>query len=234
MVNALCLRRALVLLVLLVAFGQSLARAATPEEKRVAREHFETGQVHFDLKEFDKALEAFKEAYRVIQDPVLLFNIAQCHYNLAQHEEALGFYRNFLRRADRAPNRPEVEARIVELEAIIARKRAETEAEAAASSELPAEPAPMAPGAPGPAAGGEPPALVPPPAPAPSPETAIDLTAAPADAAAEPRPIYRRWWFWTGIGAAVAVGVVTAIAVGTRGEVGDCRGLTPCHRVGGP
>jgi hypothetical protein len=32
-------------------------------------------------------------------------------------------------------------------------------------------------------------------------------------AATEPRPFYRRWWFWTGAGALVAAGVVTALVL---------------------
>jgi hypothetical protein len=46
--------------------------------------------------------------------------------------------------------------------------------------------------------------------------------------------VWKRWWFWTGVGAVVAAGVVTAVVISKRGEVGDCMGLVPCVKVGGP
>src|SRR5262245_59975818 len=92
------------------------AFAATPEDSARAREHFQKGRVHYDLKEYAEALKQFKDAYRTIQDPVLLFNIAQCHWKLGQSAEALDFYKNYLRRIQNPPNRAEVEKRIEELQ----------------------------------------------------------------------------------------------------------------------
>jgi hypothetical protein len=39
------------------------------------------------------------------------------------------------------------------------------------------------------------------------------LVSSPQPTAEEPPPIYKRWWFWTGVGAVVAGGVVTALLV---------------------
>jgi hypothetical protein len=43
------------------------------------------------------------------------------------------------------------------------------------------------------------------------PEPAVDLTG--DRAAASAAPVYTRWWFWGGVAAVVAGGVVTALAL---------------------
>ena len=86
------------------------------EEKAKAREHYQKGLTHYDIKEYSEALAEFKNAYRVVQDPAFLFNIAQCYRKLGQDVEALDYYRNYVRRFPTAPNRTEVDRRIQEIE----------------------------------------------------------------------------------------------------------------------
>src|SRR5262249_23764963 len=45
------------------------------ERERHARSLYEEGLRHFNLAEYDAAIESFREAYRFVQDPELLFNI---------------------------------------------------------------------------------------------------------------------------------------------------------------
>ena len=228
-------------LVVLMAATPVTATAAppSPEEKTKAREHYQKGLTHYDIKEYSDALAEFKNAYRVVQDPAFLFNIAQCYRKLGQDVEALDYYRNYLRRFPTAPNRGEVERRIQEIERELATK-------APASSGTPpavVAPAPSRPPAdtikpltPPPAASGPAPVL---PAPTPahagtSPPAAVVTTSPEASGGGgggEPA-FYQRWWFWTGVGALVAAAVVTGVAVATRGEVGDCLGISPCRTVG--
>jgi tetratricopeptide (TPR) repeat protein len=47
-----------------------------------------------------------------------------------------------------------------------------------------------------------------------APSLAHDVVIVPVSA---PRPIWKRWWFWTAVGAAVVGGTVAAFAVGSRG-----------------
>ena len=47
-----------------------------------------------------------------------------------------------------------------------------------------------------------------------------DLHAAFSPAAGESPPVYERWWFWTGIGAVVAAGVVTAVVLSSGSSKG--------------
>jgi hypothetical protein len=224
------------------AAPQDSPAAATPATQ--ARDAFKSAQVHYDLKEYGAALEDFKTSYRLVQDPVMLFNIAQCHFFLGQNEEALGFYRNFLRRSPDAPNRATVERKIQDLERKVAA--------AAKANPTVATPAPPA-GSPGslapapvvspPSSTTPPPVTASVPAPVitsagssgPTAPTAIDLSTPvpPEPAPGGSPPIWKRWWFWTGIGAVVAVGVVAGVAAGRRGQVGDCMDNRVCLKVGG-
>src|SRR5450759_1523475 len=106
--------------VAVMALALSLASgsvAASPGgDKVLARQHFESGASHFDLSEYDEALVEFKEAYRLKADATFLYNIAQCHRKLGHLEEALTFYKTYLRRSPDAPNREEIERRIQELD----------------------------------------------------------------------------------------------------------------------
>jgi len=223
-------------LVVLRPATPATAAPPSPEEKTRAREHYQKGLTHYDIKEYSDALTEFKNAYRVVQDPAFLFNIAQCYRKLGQDVEALDYYRNYLRRFPTAPNRGEVERRIQEIERELAAK-----APAAATPPPTVEPPPSRPPAgtvtpltPAPAASAPPVAL---PAPTPaapntSPPAAV-VTTSPAAGGGEGEPaFYQRWWFWTGVGAVVVAAVVTGIAVATRGEVGDCLGISPCRTVG--
>jgi tetratricopeptide (TPR) repeat protein len=220
-------------LLLVLALVARAGAAATPEEKAKARELFQNGLVHYDLKEYPEALTSFRDAYRVVQDPAFLFNIAQCYRRLGQNPEALDFYRNYLRRSPGASNRAEVERRIQEIEHEIQSGRSQTPVSKppapppvapARPSEPPSAPPPQAP----------PPVVttVPPPAPPPAAPVA-DLTASPPPEK-EGGAIYTRWWFWTAIGAVVASGIAIGYVVSHRGEIGDCRDLpaSMCRTVG--
>jgi tetratricopeptide (TPR) repeat protein len=224
---------AIALLAVLLLTGPAAAAPPTAEEKVKAREHYQKGLTHYDIKEFSEALAEFKNAYRVVQDPAFLFNIAQCYRKLGQDPEALDYYRNYVRRFPTAPNRAEVDRRIQEIERELEAKPHPI------NPPLPVDPKPDArpnnavtPISPPPSNGttGGAPALAQPPA---GSSPAI-VASAQSGGDRDATPIYGRWWFWTGIGVAAAALVVGAVvfAVATRGEVGDCQGIDPCRTVG--
>jgi tetratricopeptide (TPR) repeat protein len=231
-------------LALLLPATRVTAAPPSPEEKTRAREHYQKGLTHYDIKEYSDALAEFKNAYRVVQDPAFLFNIAQCYRKLGQDVEALDYYRNYLRRFPTAPNRGEVERRIQEIERELAMKApAGTPAPGTPSPgtppvvEPPASrppPGPVTPLTAPPATSAPPPVFpAPPPAATSAPPAAAVVTASPDAGGRGGEPaFYQRWWFWTGVGAVVVAAVVTGIAVATRGEVGDCLGISPCRTVG--
>jgi tetratricopeptide (TPR) repeat protein len=105
----------------------SAGPAWADEPKQEAKARYTTGQSHYNLNEFQEALQDFKEAYRLFPDPVFLFNVAQCERQLGNLDEAIKFYRSYLRNKPRAPNRQEVERRIDEMQAAIDAKKVASE-----------------------------------------------------------------------------------------------------------
>ncbi len=220
------------LVALVMSTGAPSVRAGNePEDaKHAAKARFMAGQKHYNLNEFPEALREFKEAYRLYSDPVFLFNLGQCERQLGHAEEAIRFYRNYLREQPKAQNRAEVQRRIDELETALKAKQAEAE-----KAVVPAAPAEAAapPPSPPPIPSAPAPAEVPVgAAPLPSPEappanpaeaaptvSRIDLTTAPTPPA-EPVPVYKRWWVWTAA-AVVLVGAGIGIyAAGANNETG--------------
>lgn len=142
------------ILLSLACTGSALAQGKAD----TARAHYKEGKAHYQLGEYRDALTEFKAAYHVVQDPAFLFNVAQCHRQLHENEEALRVYNAYLRDAPAATNRAEVEKFIRELTIAVEKER-EREKSAAIAPAAPLE---------NPAS---PPAVVvvPPPAPLPPP-----------------------------------------------------------------
>jgi hypothetical protein len=84
-----------------------------------ARRHFRNGTKLFDLGRFEEAAHEYEAAFQAHDDPFLLFNCAQAYRHAKNYPMALQFFHTYLRRLPKAPNRPEVEERIVELQKII-------------------------------------------------------------------------------------------------------------------
>jgi tetratricopeptide (TPR) repeat protein len=191
---------------MVLAIAPSIANAQSPppaQDLASARAHFERGQRLFKVSRYREALEEFKEAYLIKPDPSFLYNIAQCHRLLGERADAIMFYRRYLEAAPQSRNRPEVEKRIADLE----------EANRPAASITP------------------PPAAVAPPPPPPAAPSAPEAAVTGQAAAPEERPVYQRWWFWTGVGAAVAAGVVTAVLLSGSSPSGCGPNLDLCHKL---
>ncbi|MDX2021556.1 MAG: tetratricopeptide repeat protein [Deltaproteobacteria bacterium] len=111
------LRRALagaVVLGLCVAAGA--AQAQTAEQKKAAKEYFEQARRLYDVGKYQEAIEAYQKAYLNVEDPVFLYNIAQSHRLNNQPEDAIRFYKNYLRRSPDAANKDEVQKKIEDLQ----------------------------------------------------------------------------------------------------------------------
>ena len=85
------------------------------------------------------AVPEYTAAFRLLKDPVLLFNRAECYRVLGDRAAALADYRRFLSELPRAPNRAQVEAHIAALDPPAP----------PAPPAAPAAPAPAAPATPG-------------------------------------------------------------------------------------
>jgi hypothetical protein len=186
------------------------ARAAV-DDTDTARRLYESATRHFDLTEYEAALNDFKEGYRHKDDPVFLYNIAQCYRLMNKNDEALRFYRSYLRRAPSAPNRDEVERRITTLqESLAAAERAR-----ATPPQTTLPPSNIKPSADAPPTATTTPPTTTPPAVEPPPPSSSTATSTSVTATAPPRhtPVYKKWWLWTIVGV-VAVGAGVGLGVG--------------------
>jgi hypothetical protein len=199
--------------------------ASAEGNKSAARAEWRQANVAYNLGHYDEAAKHFEAAYTLIQDSAFLFNVAQSYRMGGKLDQALDRYRAFLRTSSAdAANRETAERFIAEI-----KRKLEEEKTAAPI----APPPPAAPGKE--AAPGAPVATIAPPpaerpvagpggaAPLPAPPNAIPIavpvesttTLTSAPVAPEPagvdQPIYKKWWFWTGVGAVVVAVTVTAI-----------------------
>jgi tetratricopeptide (TPR) repeat protein len=116
-------RRTTVMRVLVVVLTLGLALFAVPRSAsaedagtKAAKRYFAKGEKLFALGRFDEALEQYEKAFESKPLPGFLFNIAQCHRNLGNIDQAIFSYRKYLREAPDAENREAVERQIEELE----------------------------------------------------------------------------------------------------------------------
>ncbi|MCC6995465.1 MAG: hypothetical protein IT370_12710 [Deltaproteobacteria bacterium] len=193
----------LIAIALLVASVRS-GDAKKPDAKveAEARRLYDEGTRAYNLGEYAQAIVAYKEAYRLVGNAYFLLNIAQAYRLSSDPRNARQFYKAFLNAKPDAANRAEIERRITEMEEAIK-----------------AIPEP----------GSQPDAGVPAPSPSPSPAPSTDggvRVPTPEEVArlAQPsptptptpvhdapsRPIYKKWWFWTGL-VVVAAGTTAAI-----------------------
>jgi hypothetical protein len=191
------------------------APAASLDDEKQARSLYERAEKGFDLGKFAEALSDYQSAYEAKPLPGFLFNIAQCYRNMSNFERARFFFRRYLALDPHAPNRRRVEELISEMSKQLDARAAEAAA-APPTTTPPAEPkAAEAPGAVAPGAARAATTAPLPVAPAAGvTSTSVPLVTARAAPPAETRrPVWKRWWFWTGAGAVVAGGVVAAVVL---------------------
>jgi tetratricopeptide (TPR) repeat protein len=227
-------RQYLRLLALALALSQALSGGSAygrgSGENESARSERSQATVAVNLGRYDEAAEHFSNAYSLTQDPTLLFGLAQAYRLAGKPEKALAAYSAFLRAASSSPKlRPQIERAAAEIESITSfmlnlRASGQHSAgkpngragavEPAGDPDLELTPPPLTEKehagkiSPEPAvARTEPLVLLPKPEPVPAPALILTAEASPP---AEPgnRPVYKRWWFWTGVAAALALGGV--------------------------
>jgi tetratricopeptide (TPR) repeat protein len=200
------LHRWLPLVAAMFVLATRAAAASAAEDPRELE-----GRTRFAKGDYERALDIYARLSAESNDPVYLRNIGRCYQKMRQPEKAIDSFREYLRRAPRlkASERKEVDGFIHDMERLADEQRAKRATE-------PPPPVDLRPPAP-------------PPAPAP---VVASLTAQPAPAATEDRPLYTRWWLWTTAGAVAAGAVVAAVMLsGSRPAVGDCMGVSPCVQV---
>jgi hypothetical protein len=220
-----------VLVAAVVCCARATPALAGEGDKAVARAHYETATRLYDVREYADALKEYKAAYVAKPDPAFLFNIGQCYRKLDRNAEALDFFQQFLKKSPPDdPNRAQVEARIRNIEAGLNADYDPFDKSGAAPEQPPEKkaqpssaPEPVPPPEPvqlitsKPSLTAEQPRPRHPPTPMVQP-AGVDLASAtPAQEVRDSSPIYTTWWFWTGVGAAVVAGTVTAVILSSGG-----------------
>jgi len=191
--------------VVLTLVGGGVARAEDPDAA-AARQHYKAATGHFAVGEFSEAATEYESAFKLHQDPALLFNAAQSRRLAGENQKALVLYKNFLHLYPSSPNVPAVQEQIDKLQEAIA---AETKAKTSPPTTT------VEPGTPG----AQPPAATTPATPPPAtattttPSTNAATTTAAAPPSNEKPPFYKKWWFWTAVGVVVVAAVVIPVAV---------------------
>jgi len=206
-----------------------------------AREHYQKGTAFYDLGKYDEAIKEFEAAYEIKNDPALLYNLAQSYRLAGNAEQALHFYRTYLRRVPKVANRAEIEERITALEQQVAQKNAAGTTPPAAAppgTTTPPPPAPPAGETPPPGPGTPPaatpptttptPTMTPPPAAGTFPPAEITTVTAPPPPAPAPAAEHARKLKLAaaitagGGGALVLIGAIEgARAVGAANEINN-------------
>jgi hypothetical protein len=195
------------LAVLLLSGGARADKAADHAMELKARENFAAGR-------YAEALDIFAKLYAETLHPVYLRNIGRCQQKLREPQKAIDAFQDYLAKEKKisADERREIDGYIKEMEAL--------RDEQARANQAP--PPPVAPVTPIYATPPPGPPAAPPPMPAPTPTASASLVASPSPAQAESSPVYKRWWFWTLIGAAVAGGVVAAVVLSSGTDRPPC------------
>jgi tetratricopeptide (TPR) repeat protein len=103
------------------AFSQNKkGNDAEKAKQQQAQKLFDEAEKYYNIGDFAKALDGYKEAYILSSNPDLLFNMGQCYRKLEQYQEAITTYKSYLREVPNSPVQADVEARIAEVEKLIA------------------------------------------------------------------------------------------------------------------
>jgi len=107
--------------VVLTAARAAWAQSAPHDPDLERRQHeaqrlFRQAQTHYNLAEYDQAIDLFKQAYQLVQAPGFLFNLGQAYRLKGDCAQALQFYKNYLREEPDPPDRAHVEDLIADMQ----------------------------------------------------------------------------------------------------------------------
>jgi hypothetical protein len=93
-----------------IALGGVATAQPKPDDVQKAATLYDKGKRHFDIAEYGAAIAAWKEAYLLSSEPLLLFNIAQAHRLSGDCAQANRFYLNYKRVQPKPPNQAELDS----------------------------------------------------------------------------------------------------------------------------
>jgi hypothetical protein len=173
-----------------------------------AREHYRKGTAAYNLGHYAEAAREYEATYEITLDPAALFNTAQAYRLAGENQKAVLAYKGYLRAAPAGPQREIAQQKVDEL------TRPSGAGAPAATTPPPTAAAAIAPqAASGPAsvAASAPPAAA-------SVTPGATLSANPGTPAPDEHPpFYKRWPFWTAVGAVIVAGVVIGVVASSGG-----------------
>lgn len=128
------MKLALVLVAALAAPALAGPGKVDPATQAQAAKLFESGQASYQEGKYLAAIDLFKNAYGLVNDPVYLFNIAQSYRKIADCVPAHDYYVKYLEAAPNAPNKDKVQQWIFELRPCVDKAR-ERDADAERAAE---------------------------------------------------------------------------------------------------
>jgi tetratricopeptide (TPR) repeat protein len=182
-----------------------------------AKAHYQKATAHFAVGEYHDAAIEYEEAFKLKQDPAILFNAAQSFRLAGDNQKALLLYNNIIKLYPGTKYAKDSKERIEKL--------AQGTPAPAPTAPAPTAPPPApvaAPAAPAPAPVTPitpPPSAAPPLAPETSapPSAAATVVSTPAPPS-EGAPVYTKWWFWTAIGVVAVGAIVAGVALSSGGS----------------
>ena len=100
--------------------AQAQSEAAKKQE---AKDHYERATRFYDVGKYGESINEYEQAYLLIEDAALLFNIGQAYRLWDRPEDAIRAYKNYLRRRPDASNRADVERKIADMEKVVEDRR---------------------------------------------------------------------------------------------------------------
>ena len=157
---------------------------------------------------YTEGVRLLAELWVATKDANFLYNQARCYEQNGKNDQAVTRFREYLRKATGLP-----------AEEVAAVNRRIDELQGHATQRTAPAPKVIVPFSP-----------VAPPAQAPGIDRSAELVSSPQPAPVNDSPVYARWGFWTGVGAVVVGGVVTAVLLGRNSgqESPACDQGVPC------
>jgi len=101
----------------LLAARMASAGSSETADRQAARLATRQATAAYNLGHYDEAASLYEKAYKLVPDPILLYDLGQSYRQANMPDKALTAYRSYLRTApEDAPNRGRVEAWVRELE----------------------------------------------------------------------------------------------------------------------
>ena len=183
--------------------------AKSPDSRALSN----SGIANFRRGDYQRAIRDFEASYALEPMAELRFNIAQALRLLGNCPGALHNYQDYLRAAPDGRLRPKALARIAELQSCATAEQAPAAADQPNATVAPGDPTSGSDSDTGEQTT-EPPDSVPGAAHQLSVKLAPEPARIAATAVSPRRPVYKRWWLWTTVGAVALVGVGVGLAVG--------------------